>query len=246
MTDHAADRDPIDRPDLAALAGLLADGTRAAMCLALLDGRAWTATELAHHTGVAPSTATAHLNRLVTGGLLEEERRGRHRYVRLAGADTAEMIESLASHAPLRPARVRSLRDARRHRSLTHARTCFDHLAGTVAVAITDALSERGMLTWDYGPSLTTRGREWLREQGIADHHPDGRAHVRTCLDWTARRPHLAGAVGASLFHHALDRGWLLRRGTTRIVTVTPTGRRALRETLGVTEEALRGPGDDA
>ncbi|WP_189931299.1 ArsR/SmtB family transcription factor [Streptomyces aurantiogriseus] len=239
----AADHHPIDRPDLAALAGLLADRTRAAMCLALLDGRTWTATELARHTGVAASTATAHLNRLVAGGLLEEERRGRHRHVRLADADTAEMIESLASHAPLRPAHVRSLRDAHRHRSLTHARTCFDHLAGTVAVAITDALSDRHLLTWDYGPTLTPEGKDWLRHEGIADHR-DNRAHVRTCLDWTERRPHLAGAVGAALFRHALERGWMVRRGTTRIVTVTEEGRRALRERLGVEEGVLAGPGD--
>ncbi|MGW2531356.1 ArsR/SmtB family transcription factor [Streptomyces sp. NPDC001595] len=244
MTETTPPDGVIDSPDLASLAGLLADATRAAMCLALLDGRAWTATELARHTGVAASTATEHLHRLVAGGLLTEERRGRHRYVRLAGPDTAEMIESLASHAPLRPARVRSLRDAHRRRALAHARTCYDHLAGTVAVAITDAMTERALLAWDYGPSLTAEGRRWLRGLGVGG--PAGpvsyRAHVRTCLDWTERREHLAGAVGAALFRHALDHGWVAARGTTRVVTVTDAGRDALRERLGLPESVLLPP----
>ncbi|MDT0341850.1 winged helix-turn-helix domain-containing protein [Streptomyces sp. DSM 44938] len=235
----------VDSPDLAALAGLLADRTRAAMCLALLDGRAWTATELARHTGVAPSTATGHLHRLVAGGLLAEERQGRHRYVRLAGPATAEMIESLASHAPLRATPVRSLRDAHRRRALAHARSCYDHLAGTVAVAITDAMTERALLAWDYGPGLTPAGRAWLRALGIADDHSGtGRAHVRSCLDWTERRHHLAGAVGAALLTHALDSGWAARRGTTRVIDLSDRGRVALREHLGLPDEVLLPPED--
>ncbi|MFH8294307.1 ArsR/SmtB family transcription factor [Streptomyces sp. NPDC018059] len=229
--------DSVIGPDLASLAGLLADRTRAAMCLAMLDGRAWTATELARLAGVAPSTATGHLHQLVAGGLLTQERRGRHRYLRLAGPDTAEMIESLASHAPLRATPVRSLADAHRRRALAHARTCYDHLAGTVAVAITEAMTQRALLAWDFGPSLTEAGRAWLRELGVDDHpaHGSRRAHVRTCLDWTERRPHLAGAVGAALFRHVLDHGWLTRKGTTRVITLTDTGRSALRERLGLT-----------
>ncbi|MGW7078172.1 ArsR/SmtB family transcription factor [Streptomyces sp. NPDC054866] len=228
--------DGVIGPDLASLAGLLADRTRASMCLALLDGRAWTATELARHAGVAPSTATGHLHQLVAGGLLSQERQGRHRYLRLAGSSTAEMIESLASHAPMRPVPVRSLADAHRRRALSYARSCYDHLAGNVAVAITDAMTERSLLTWDYGPSLSESGKAWLRDLGIDDHRPRGsrRAHVRTCLDWTERRQHLAGAVGAAFFQHALDAGWLVRRGTTRVITVTDAGHAVLREQLGI------------
>ena len=132
--------------DLAALAGLLADGTRARFCLALLDGRAWTAIELARHAGVAASTATEHLNLLVAGGLLAEERQGRHRYVRLADPDTAEMIESLAAMAPPRMASARSLSAASRHRALARARTCYDHLAGALGVAVTEAMTNRALL----------------------------------------------------------------------------------------------------
>lgn len=231
-------------PDLAFLAGLLADRTRAAMCLAMLDGRAWTATELARHAAVAPSTATGHLHQLVAGGLLAEERQGRHRYLRISGPATAEMIESLASHAPLQTIPVRSLADAHRRRALAHARTCYDHLAGAVAVAITDAMAERALLTWDYGPSLTETGKIWLRDLGIDDHRPRGsnRAHIRTCLDWTERRPHLAGAVGAALFQHALDDGWVTRKGTTRVVALTDTGRAVLREQLGLRDAVLNAP----
>lgn len=223
-----------DGPDLAVLAALLADRTRAAFCLALLDGRAWTAAELARHAGVAPSTATGHLHRLVTGGLLTEERRGRHRYVRLAGADTAEMIESLASHAPYTPTPVRSLTDAHRRRALARARTCYDHLAGALGVAVTDAMTRRGYLDWHHGPALTAEGLRWLRETGVADDRPAGsrRPHVRTCLDWTERRDHLAGALGAALFRHGLDAGWLTVQAGSRIVRVTEAGAEALHTLL--------------
>ncbi|MFF4041326.1 ArsR/SmtB family transcription factor [Streptomyces sp. NPDC001816] len=230
-----------DGPDLAGFAGLLADRTRAEFCLALLDGRAWTASELARTAGVAQSTASAHLDRLVRGGILADERQGRNRLLRLATADTAEMIESLAARSPFRPTPVRSLTDSNRRRTLAHARICYDHLAGALAVAITDAMTELGLLAWDYGPALTAAGRDWLSELGIADDCPPDswRPHVRMCLDWTEQRPHLAGAVGAALFRHALDSSWLVRRSTTRMVTVTEAGHAALRTRLGLTDDVL-------
>ncbi|MER7107138.1 winged helix-turn-helix domain-containing protein [Streptomyces sp. NPDC000229] len=230
-----------DGPDLAAFAGLLADRTRAAFCLALLDGRAWTASELARTAGVAQSTASAHLDRLVRGGILAEERRGRNRLLRLASADTAEMIENLAARAPSRPVPVRSLTDSHRRRALAHARICYDHLAGALAVAITEAMTGLGLLAWDYGPALTAAGRDWLCELGIADDRPDSswRPHVRTCLDWTEQRPHLAGAVGAALFRHALDSSWLVHRSPNRTVTVTDAGQAALRARFGLTGDVL-------
>ena len=153
-------------PDLAALARLLADGTRAAFCLALLDGRAWTATELARHAGVAASTATGHLNLLVAGGLLAQERQGRHRYVRLADAGTAELIESLASMAPPRAEQPGSLSAASRDQALARARTCYDHLAGALGVRITEAMTRRGLLDWEQGQMLTSEGSCWFAELG--------------------------------------------------------------------------------
>ncbi|GAA3155006.1 winged helix-turn-helix domain-containing protein [Planomonospora alba] len=232
-------RAPVAGPDLASVARPLADRTRASFCMALLDGRAWTATELARHAGVAASTATEHLNALVGGNLLAEERQGRHRYVRLAGPHVAELIEGLAAVAPAGAPPPRSLSAAGRRRALAHARTCYDHLAGAVAVAITDTMTERGLLDWGRGLRLTGDGEAWLGRLGVAVPAGTRRPLVRSCLDWTERRPHLAGAVGAALCRHALDSGWIARVGTTRAVAVTAAGRDALREQLGLPEDLL-------
>ncbi|MFB7895298.1 ArsR/SmtB family transcription factor [Streptomyces xiamenensis] len=223
-------------PDLAAVARLLADGTRARICWALLDRRAWTATEVARHAAVAASTATEHLNLLVSGNLLTEERQGRHRYVRLADPQVADLIETLAALAPNRAAPVRSLSGVRRHEALARARTCYDHLAGEVGVAITDAMTERGLLDWQQGVRLTGDGAVWLAEVGIT--LPVVRTRrplVRSCLDWTERRPHLAGVVGAALCRHAFESAWLTRDKSTRAVTVTDAGRAALSAQLSLT-----------
>ena len=235
MNTHKAS---VESQDLAALAGLLADRTRASFCLALLDGRAWTATELARHAGVAASTATEHLNRLVSGGLLAQERQGRHRYVRLADPGTAEMIESLAAMAPWRTAAPRSLSAASRHRALARARTCYDHLAGALGVALTEAMTNRALLSWEHGLMLTSDGVAWLAGLGLTL-PPGRRPPVRSCLDWTERRPHLAGAVGALVCRHAFDAGWITSIGTGRAVEVTDVGRRSLRDQLGLPGEVL-------
>jgi DNA-binding transcriptional ArsR family regulator len=229
-------------PDLAAVAALLADGTRAGFCLALLDGRAWTAGELARHAGVAASTATEHLNLLVRGGLLVQVRQGRHRYVRLARPDVAELIETLAALAPAGSgaARPRSLSASSRRRALAQARTCYDHLAGTLGVAITDAMTDRGLLDWEGGLRLTDSGAGWLADLGVTVPARTRRPLVRACLDWTERRPHLAGAVGAALCSHLSAQGWTRPVGTTRALTLTPAGRAALHEQLGLAD-ALAG-----
>jgi DNA-binding transcriptional ArsR family regulator len=224
--------------DLAALAGLLADGTRASFCLALLDGRAWTAIELARHAGVAASTATGHLNLLVAGGLLAQERQGRHRYVRLADPGTAEMIEGLAALAPTRMDPTHSLRAVSRHRAIARARTCYDHLAGALGVAVTAAMTDRALLDWEHGPTLTSDGLAWLNGLGLTL-PASRRPQVRSCLDWTERRPHLGGVVGALVCHHAFEAGWITRIGTSRAVAITGVGRLALRDQLGVPDEVL-------
>lgn len=221
-------------PDLAGLARLLADGTRASFCLALLDGRAWTAAELARHAGVAPSTATGQLNLLVAGGLLAEERQGRHRYLRLANADTAELIENLASMAPPCAAQPRSLAAVSRRRALARARTCYDHLAGALGVSIAEAMGRQGLLDWEQGPALTGDGARWFAALGITLPSATRRPLVRCCLDWTERRPHLAGTAGAALCGHAFGCGWITRIGTGRAVALTDAGRNALQEHLGL------------
>ncbi|WNI21538.1 winged helix-turn-helix domain-containing protein [Streptomyces sp. ITFR-16] len=218
---------------LAETAALFADRTRAAFCQALLDGRAWTAGELARHAGVSASTASEHLSRLVAGGLLTEERQGRHRYVRLAGPEAAALTEALSAYAPDTP-RPPNLRASVRQDAEARARTCYDHLAGRLGVAVADAMTARGLVTAN-GPTVTPAGRTWLA--GTLDYHrPPGsrRPLVRNCLDWTERRPHLAGALGAALCTAALDRGWIRRIGSGRAVKVTPAGATAFRELLGV------------
>lgn len=220
--------------DLAALAALLADDTRASFCLALLDGRAWTATELARHAGVAASTATGHLNLLVAGGLLAEERQGRHRYVRLADVSAAELIESLASLAPARAAAPGSLSAVSRRQAMARARTCYDHLAGALGVSIADAMTERGLLDWEQGLALTASGAAWLARLDITLPPARRRLPVRSCLDWTERRPHLAGSAGAALCAHAFGAGWITRIGSGRAVMLTDAGRGALQRDLGI------------
>ncbi|MDA3625967.1 winged helix-turn-helix domain-containing protein [Saccharopolyspora oryzae] len=223
--------------DVARLAGLLADPTRAAFCLALLDGRAWTATELAGHAGVAASSASEHLNRLVEGGLLAERRQGRHRYVQLADAQVADLLESFISH--LGPTRQppTGLRAVSASAALANGRTCYDHLAGRLGVAITDAMTTAGLLDQTDGFALTDSGFTWLTGTlGIAEADLRGtrRPLARPCLDWTERRSHLAGSAGAHLLRSFLARGWIKRIGTSRAVRLTPTGTTALRNHLAL------------
>lgn len=207
--------------ELAAWAKMLADATRATVCLALLDGRAWTATELATLAGVSRPTISEHLNLLVDGGLLSEVRQGRHRYVKLAGPETAELLEGLAALTPRRMEIATSLAAASKRDAFARARTCYDHFAGRLGVALTDAMTERGLLDWSTGVALTPEGSKWLEELGITVETRRGRAVVRACLDVTERRPHLAGAVGAALCSHALQQGWVTRITGGRALKVT-------------------------
>jgi DNA-binding transcriptional ArsR family regulator len=207
--------------ELAAWARMLADATRATVCLALLDGRAWTATELARAANVSRPTISEHLNLLVDGGLLTEVRQGRHRYVKLAGPDTAELIEGLAALAPRRTESVSSLAAVSKRDAFARARTCYDHLAGKLGVALTDAMTERGLLDWSEGIALTAEGSAWLEELGVVIEPKRGRPAVRSCLDVTERRPHLAGAVGAALCRHALRQGWVSHIPCSRALKVT-------------------------
>jgi DNA-binding transcriptional ArsR family regulator len=225
-------------PALARFAALLADDTRATICLALLDGRAWTAGELAGRAGVAPATATGHLHKLVAAGLLTEQRQGRHRYVRLADARVAQLIEDLAAHLPPAPVPARTLRAATASAALARGRTCYDHLAGRLGVAVTDALERRGLLCRAAGFALTPAGLRWLHELGPV--RASKRPLARGCLDWTERREHLAGAAGAAICAQLLDRGWIARVGTGRAVRVSPAGSAALTDLFGADAEWTR------
>jgi DNA-binding transcriptional ArsR family regulator len=222
---------------LARLARVLADDTRASFCVALLDGRAWTAGELAGHAKVAPSTATEHLNRLIEAGLLVEERQGRHRYVRLAGPEVAQLLEDLSAYAGPDARPAGSLRAVTASAALARGRTCYDHLAGRLGVSVTHALTGRGLLTQDAGFALTDAGVAWFARVlsvPLADPGRSRRPLVRGCLDWTERRPHLAGVAGGRLCARLLERRWVVRVGTGRAVRVTPSGAEWLHDQLGL------------
>lgn len=225
---------------VARFAAMLADRSRAAMCLALMDGRAWTAGELARQAGIAAPTASEHLTQLVRAGLLAEERQGRHRYLRLAGPEVARVIEDLAAAAG-QPAPTRSLRAVRAARDLAAARTCYDHLAGTLGVWLFDAMTAGGLLSTADGLALTTAGRSWFMDLAGPDvlRPPRSRPLVRTCLDWTERKPHLAGALGAVLHRQLVSRSWVRPCQGSRAVRVTPDGELALGELLGAEPPGL-------
>lgn len=221
--------------EIAAMAG---DPARAAMLHALMDGRALTATELARVAGVTPQTASGHLARLVEAGLLTALKQGRHRYHRLASPEVARMIDGImvvaASAPPAGPPMVTGPRD----KALRAARVCYDHLAGRLGVAIADSLVARGDVVLDDDAGLLTeQGLDRLSRLGIAvAPSPGRRARVlcRPCLDWSERRPHLGGAIGAAICRHCFDRGWLRRQPASRTVTLTPDGARALHQAFGV------------
>ena len=220
-------------------ASLLAEPTRAAMLTALLDDRPLAAGELARLAGVSPATASAHLARLLHGGLVTVISQGRHRYYRLAGPEIAAVMEALAHLSPVTP--VRSLRQSQDAAALAEARTCYDHLAGRAGVALLDALLARGLLAAPQahtGPArfeVTVDGLATLDAFGI-DIGALERARRRfagACLDWTERKPHLNGALGAAITDRLLSLRWIERGSRRRAVKVTPAGAEGLAATFG-------------
>jgi DNA-binding transcriptional ArsR family regulator len=221
-------------PDMTDVAALLGDSTRALMLDALMDGEARPAGELARRAGVAPSTASEHLTRLVEGRLLVVEPRGRERRYRLASAEVADVLEALSCLGAETP--VSSLRAASRSEALRAARTCYDHLAGRFGVELTEALVARDVLRrCDASFELSADGELFLVQLGVdvAGARARKRVFARACLDWSERRPHLAGALGAALAAAALDRDWVCRRPNDRGLRVTPKGAAELRGLLG-------------
>ena len=221
--------------DIAAVGALIGDRARASMLNALMGGEPVSAGELARRGGVSPSGATAHLRRLRDGGLVVDETAGRQRVFRLASPELAEALEALALVAP--PAPVRGLRASKEADALKRARTCYDHLAGELGVAVTGALVEDGILTLDGGGfAVTRRGRPWLEDLGLDLEalQRARRSFARACIDWTERRPHVAGSLGAGIAATFFARGWVRRRPGGRAVVVTAAGADWLERTLGL------------
>jgi DNA-binding transcriptional ArsR family regulator len=211
--------------DLAAIAALVADPTRAAMVSALMGGMAHTATELALHAGVTPSTTSSHLARLCEGGLLSVARQGRHRYFRIASPEVAGAMEGLMSIAP--PAAGTPPRPGPRDETLRRARVCYDHLAGEAGVRLLERLRERGLVRGGESElALSADGEAWCARVGIdvAALRARRRRLCRPCLDWSERRAHLAGALGSAVLDRLFALGYARRERDSRAVILTPRG----------------------
>jgi DNA-binding transcriptional ArsR family regulator len=227
-----------DSNRIAVTAALLGDPARANMLAALMDGRALTAKELAYAAHVMPQTASGHLAKLSDGGLLTGEKQGRHRYYRLASPLVGQMLEGVMAVSGPEAPRATTWRGGE---ALRTARTCYDHLAGRLGVALADALAERGHVALGAdGGEVTDAGLQFLNEFG-ATPAAGRRIFCRPCLDWSERRPHLAGRVGAALAGRCFDLGWIKRQRDTRAVAITGAGREGFRCTFGITldNEAL-------
>ncbi|MCP3099661.1 winged helix-turn-helix domain-containing protein [Myxococcus sp. K15C18031901] len=218
--------------DLAHIASLIGDPTRAGMLARLLEGPARTAGELAREAGISPQTASGHLARLLDGGLLRVEVQGRHRYYRLAHADVARALEALNVLVPQRASPVRV------PEPLRFARTCYDHLAGTLGVALAEGLERRGYLEAEEdGYALTPEGTRFVARLGVDTQSlaKGRRTLARRCLDWSERRAHVGGALGAALTERLFTLRWIARRPEGRGVRLTVEGRRGFDRELGLT-----------
>lgn len=218
-------------PDIAAIAAMVGDPARANMLTALLNGEALTASELADEAGVTKQTASSHLNKLALAGLIAVEAQGRHRYYRLADADVAGLLETLMGVA-MRAKALRT-RPGPKEPALRHARVCYDHLAGELGVAMFDSFLKHKWVT--PGPertfALTRLGRAKVSSfgVGIEDIERGARPLCRACLDWSVRRHHLAGALGAAVLDRVLERGWAAQRRNSRVLEFTPVGEAQLK-----------------
>ena len=223
-----------DGPHIAAIAALIGDRARAEILTALMGGQALTATELAGAAGVTKQTASAHLAKLLEARLVAVQSQGRHRYFRLADRDVAELVESLMGVA-FRAGAVR-LRTGPREPALRKARVCYDHLAGELGVGVLEGMVKSGHLRHRNGAiELTAKGRAFCEEWKlpVAAAPGERRLLCRPCLDWSARRNHLAGTLGAAILERCYELRWAKREKGSRVVVFTPAGERALREHFG-------------
>jgi DNA-binding transcriptional ArsR family regulator len=228
-----------DGPNIVGIAALIGDHARAEVLTALMTGEALTATELAQVASVTKQTISAHLAKLVDAGLVSAKSQGRHRYFRLADRDVASLLESLMGVA-YRTGALRA-RTSPREPALRRARVCYDHLAGDLGVLVFDSLEQRRFLRTDRDEvTLTDRGHRFCREIGV---DVVALAHLRrplcrACLDWSVRRHHLGGALGAALLTRFAELGWARRAKNSRVMNFSVTGERALRDRFTLARRA--------
>ena len=227
-------------PDIAMIAALVGDPARSNMLTALMTGRALTASELAHQAGVTPQTASSHLSKLEAGGLVEQEKQGRHRYFRLSDPDVAAVLEGLEGLAA-RAGHMR-VRTGPKDPALRHARVCYDHLAGDLGVQMLDSMKrQRWLRQRKQDIELTAEGQRFLTDtlQISADAlaHPR-RPLCRACLDWSERRHHLAGTLGAAILTRFSELKWATRDAApgSRVVNFTRNGEKRFAALFGASE----------
>jgi DNA-binding transcriptional ArsR family regulator len=214
---------------MAEVAALVGDPARANILCALLDGRALTATELAFAAGVSPQTTSGHLAKLHGARLIDLCKQGRHRYYRLAGSHVGQMLESIMTVALAGPPRYQPRTKA--DDQVRHARTCYDHLAGQLGVGIADCLVTREhVVLGNEAGEVTQAGASYLAQLGVdlSGAQAQRRVFCRPCVDWTERRPHIGGAVGAAIATRCFELKWIERVRDSRALAITPTGRRGL------------------
>lgn len=227
-----------DTPDIPRVARLLADAARTRIVWTLIDGSTRAAGELAFAAGISAQSASAHLIKLVRGGLLASEAQGRHRYFRIANAEVACMIESMAALSSGTELRLpKSLPPSRAiPGAFMHARTCYDHLAGEIAVEVLASMMKARWLKRDDNELVATRsGEHRLRALGVDldAAQCERRVFARPCADLTQRRPHLGGALGAHMLQLYVDQRWIVRSPRSRVVSITPKGSEMFRMLMG-------------
>ncbi|MGE7690258.1 ArsR/SmtB family transcription factor [Lysinibacillus sp. NPDC097214] len=218
-------------PNMAEIASLLGETSRATMLASMMDDRFHTASELAYMAAIKPQTASFHLAKLVEGNLVRVEKQGRHRYFQLAGEEIAQLLESFLAISP--PPEVRSLKQSSQMKLLQDARTCYDHLAGKLGVQLTESLLNAGFLKLEDKQFLiTAEGAQFFTDFGLDldDLKRKRRSFSHACLDWSERRYHLAGALGQGMLTHFLSLGWVTRVPSIRAIKVTEKGRAGFKE----------------
>ncbi|MGE7946911.1 ArsR/SmtB family transcription factor [Lysinibacillus sp. NPDC093688] len=218
-------------PNMAEIASLLGETSRATMLASMMDGRFHTASELAYMAAIKPQTASFHLAKLVEGNLVSVEKQGRHRYFQLAGEEIAQLLESFLAISP--PPEVRSLKQSSQMKLLQDARTCYDHLAGKLGVQLTESLLNASYLKLEEKQFLiTAEGAQFFADFGLDldDLKRKRRSFSHACLDWSERRYHLAGALGQGMMTHFLSLGWVTRVPAIRAIKVTEKGRAGFKE----------------
>ncbi|CAM2846135.1 winged helix-turn-helix domain-containing protein [Paenibacillus sediminis] len=221
--------------NVAMVAALVSEASRAAILTALLDGRFHPASELAHMAGITPQTASFHLNKMVDANIVTVQKQGRHRYYGIRNQEIAQVLESLLSIAP--PAQIKSLRQSSEDKAIRLARTCYDHLAGNLGVQLTESLITMGVLYEDENEfRVTHQGKEFFTsfQINLQEVKRRRRSLSHKCLDWTERRHHLAGALGNAILEKLFELKWIERLSNTRAIKITPNGKKGLKEIFSI------------